>query len=151
VGDDLFEAVQEQLAENKRRRREQVRASYCLQGLVECAFCGYAYYGKRTSRASAKGKVPYAYYRCIGSDAHRFGGQRVCDNRQVRSDLLDEAVWSDVCEVLRQPDALKQEFERRLAPTVGETPAATELAAQLRGAERAVTRLIDAYQDGLLT
>jgi hypothetical protein len=43
------------------------------------------------SRAAAKGKVPYAYYRCTGSDAYRFGGQRLCWNKQVRTDLLDGA------------------------------------------------------------
>jgi site-specific DNA recombinase len=35
------------------------------------------------------GKVRYAYYRCTGSDAYRFGGQRLCWNKQVRTDVLD--------------------------------------------------------------
>ena len=46
-----------------------------------------------------QGKVPYAYYRCTGSDAYRFGGQRLCWNKQIRTDMLDAAVWEDV----RQP------------------------------------------------
>lgn len=50
-----------------------------MQGLLECECCGYAYYGKQVSRSSAKGKVPYAYYRCVGTDAYRFGGKRVSD------------------------------------------------------------------------
>ena len=39
----------------------------------------------------------YAYYRCVGSDAYRFGGVRLCWNKQLRTDLVDEAVWEEVC------------------------------------------------------
>ena len=38
----------------------------------------------------------YGYYRCTGTDAHRFGGQATCDNRSIRSDKLEEAVWAEV-------------------------------------------------------
>src|SRR3990172_1904343 len=99
VSEELFQAVQEQLTENRLRGRERKRgAKYLLQGLLECQCCGYAYYGKPVSRSSAKGKVPYAYYRCVGTDAYRFGGQRVCDNKQTRTDKLDQLVWNDACE-----------------------------------------------------
>lgn len=60
VSEELFDAVQEQLTENRLRGRERKRsAGYLLQGLLECEGCGYAYYGKKISRKSAKGKVPY--------------------------------------------------------------------------------------------
>ena len=97
VSEELFAAVQAQLEENRQRRRDRPRGGrYLLQGLVVCKRCGYACYGKPVSRASAKGKVAYAYYRCTGSDAYRFGGQRLCWNKQVRTDVLDAAVWEDV-------------------------------------------------------
>src|SRR5262249_27524066 len=65
VGEELFATVRAQLEENRRRRRERPRGGrYLLQGLVVCKRCGYGCYGKPVSRASAKGKVPYAYYRC---------------------------------------------------------------------------------------
>ena len=53
---------------------------YLLQGLTVCAKCGYAFYGKTVSRATArrKNKDRWAYYRCVGSDAYRFEGGRVC-------------------------------------------------------------------------
>ena len=90
VSEGLFAVVQTQLSENRQRGRERKRgARYLLQGLLECQCCGYAYYGNKVSRASAKGKVPYAYYRCVGTDAYRFGGKRVCQNKQVRTDKLD--------------------------------------------------------------
>ena len=150
VSDDLYAAVATQLTENRQRGRETRRAAkYLLQGLLECKCCGYAFYGKPVSRKSAKGKVPYAYYRCIGTDAYRFGGTRVCENKQVRTDKLEEAVWSDACELLRHPKLLRKEYERRLA---GPTDSASHasLKKQLATAQRSVTRLIDAFSDGVL-
>ena len=150
VSDDLYAAVATQLTENRQRGRETRRgAKYLLQGLLECKCCGYAFYGKPVSRKSAKGKVPYAYYRCIGTDAYRFGGTRVCENKQVRTDKLEEAVWSDACELLRHPKLLRKEYERRLA---GPTDSASHasLKKQLATAQRSVTRLIDAFSDGVL-
>lgn len=99
VGEEVFVAVAEQLQENRRRCRTRRRgACYLLQGLLVCGTCGYAYYGKPLSQASRKGKTrDYAYYRCVGTDAYRFGGQRVCSNGQCRTDLLDKAVWDDAC------------------------------------------------------
>ena len=61
----------------------------------------------------AKGKVPYAYYRCTGSDAYRFGGQRLCWNKPLRTDVLDAAVWEDVRH-LSEPERVRAEYERRL-------------------------------------
>jgi site-specific DNA recombinase len=52
--------------------------------LTVCGHCHYAYYGKKVSKAAAKGqRRDYAYYRCIGTDAYRFGGERICDNQQI--------------------------------------------------------------------
>src|SRR6478609_4053364 len=116
VSEELFAVVQAQLGE--RRRRTQCHGDrYLLQGLVVCKRCGYGCYGKPTSRASTKGKVRYAYYRCTGSDAYRFGGQRLCWNRQVRTDLLDAAVWEDVRSLLSEPRRIRQEYERRQRKT----------------------------------
>jgi site-specific DNA recombinase len=55
------------------------------------------------------------YYRCVGTDAYRFGGRRVCQNPKVRVDELEQTVWDDTCELLRNPQLLRKEYERRLA------------------------------------
>jgi site-specific DNA recombinase len=131
VSAELFASAQEQLAANRLRGRERRRgAKYLLQGLLECQCCGYAYYGKPVSRSSAKGKAQYAYYRCVGTDAYRFGGHRVCQNAQVRTDKLDQAVWDDACELLRNPHLLRKEYERRprVAPAIGDRTIAPEAA-----------------------
>ena len=150
VSDELFATVEQQLTENRQRGRESKRgAKYLLQGLTVCGSCGYAYYGKKVSRSAAKGQVPYAYYRCVGTDAYRFGGKCVCQNKQVRTDKLDQVVWQDACELLRHPKLLRKEYERRLAAPQNSSTAAA-LQKQLAAAERSVNRLLDAYTDGVL-
>ena len=112
----VFEAAQAQLDENRRRRRElRRRPGWLLQGLVVCQRCGYAFYGKM-ARGRVGGRQPadYGYYRCTGTDAHRFAGQAVCDNRSVRSDRLEQAVWDEIRTVLEDPGRVAAEYQRRL-------------------------------------
>jgi site-specific DNA recombinase len=119
VDEALFETVAEQLQENRQRTRVSQRgARYLLQGLLVCGCCGYANSGKPISPSARKQQArSYAYYRCIGADAYRFGGVRVCWNKQLRTDLVDEAVWQEVCRLLEHPEQLEQEYRRRLLQT----------------------------------
>jgi site-specific DNA recombinase len=151
VSEELFSTVEQQLTENRQRGCERKRkANHLLQGLLECKSCGYAYYGKNISRSGAKGKVRYGYYRCTGTDAYRFGGKRVCHNKQIRTDKLERAVWQDACELLRHPKLLRKEYERRLSSP--ETSSSVlSLKKQISTARHSVNRLIDAYTDGVLT
>jgi site-specific DNA recombinase len=155
VGEDLFGAVQDQLEENRQRRRDRPGGGrYLLQGLVVCKRCGYGCYGKPTSRAASKGgkdRVPYAYYRCTGSDAYRFGGQRLCWNKQIRTDMLDAAVWDDVRGLLSEPERVRKEYERRLqSAQTGPNQEVEHLTKLVSNVKKMVSRLIDAYGDGLL-
>jgi site-specific DNA recombinase len=154
VSEDLFGAVQAQLEENRQRRRDRPGGGrYLLQGLVVCKRCGYGCYGKPTTRAASKGKakVPYAYYRCTGSDAYRFGGQRLCWNKQIRTDMLDAAVWDDVRGLLSEPDRVRGEYERRLqSAQSGPSQEVEHLSKLISNVKKMISRLIDAYGDGLL-
>ena len=152
VDEPLFDAVALQLEENRKRSRTGRRGDrYLLQGIVVCKCCGYAYYGKQISPASAKGKRrAYGYYRCVGTDAHRFGGHRVCTNKQVRQDLLDQAVWNDVRSLLAEPDRVERELHRRLDGADDDPQHTAKLKAQIDKVRRGIARLIDAYGEGLL-
>ncbi len=154
ISEDLFTVVQEQLAENRKRARQGQRgARYLLQGLICCARCGYAYYGKQISPSAAKGHPRhYAYYRCIGTDAYRFGGHRLCENTQVRTDLVDTAVWQEVRALLEQPERLQAEYERRLQDPGGDARRddLAGLDTQIRRLHQGVGRLIDSYAEGLI-
>jgi len=152
VSEALFETTQTQLEENRQRARQRKRgARYLLQGLLVCAQCQYAYYGKAVSNKSAKGKKrDYAYYRCIGTDAYRFGGERICDNLQVRTDKLDEWVWQEVCALLAEPQRLQQEYQRRLDKPGRDSEDLTTTQAQLSKVRQGLARLIDSYAEGFI-
>jgi site-specific DNA recombinase len=150
---DLFAVVQEQLQENRRYAREQSRARYLLSGLVRCRQCGYAYCGRPAGQRGAPGQQrEYTYYHCLGTDRHRCGGERVCENRAVRSERLEAAVWEEVCLLLADPARLRQEYERRLQPApAGQWESEhAGLEARLGKLRQGLGRLIDGYADGLL-
>src|SRR5215216_6582934 len=134
VDEDIFAAAQEQLRNNQRHARQGQRgARYLLQGLLVCKRCGYA------------------YYRCIGTDAYRFGGERVCCNRQVRTDLLDKSVWCEARSLLENPERVVEEYRRRLRPQTsarGDEIAMVET--QLGKLRQGLGRLIDSYGEGLI-
>ena len=140
----LFEAVQEQLEENRRRARIPEKGSrYLLQGLLVCAKCGYAYHGRTNDARNA-------YYRCSGSmSLPRHGGQRWCWNKELRMDQTDAAVWQEVCRLLEEPQRPEQEYRQRLHPQQqqGEHEG---LEIQMGKLRRGIARLIDSYADGLI-
>jgi site-specific DNA recombinase len=154
INEGLFLAVHEQLDENRKSARQSRHgAAYLLQGLTVCGHCHYAFYGKKVSKAAGNGGREYAYYRCIGTDAYRFGGVRICDNHQVRTNRLDELVWQQVVALLAQPDRLRTEYRRRLdvLERSDRDPAETiSLEKQKLHLEKGKSRLIDSYADELI-
>jgi site-specific DNA recombinase len=144
----LFEAAAEQQEINRQRQRvRQGGAGHLLQGLVVCQHCGYACYGQSAKSASGR---RYGYYRCIGTDRRRGDGQRVCQLPTVHLTLLEEAVWTDVRSLLADPSRIQAEYERRLKERPSPLPQHEHLQAQRRRVQCGLTRLIDAYTDGLL-
>ena len=154
VEPSVFEAVQAQLDENRRRKREgRRRPGWLLQGLVVCRQCGYAFYGKM-ARGTVGGRQPadYGYYRCTGTDGHRDGGQAPCRNRSVRSDKLEQAVWREIEAVLDDPGRVAAEHERRAA--AARDGRAREdvdgLERQMARLRRGMDRLIDSYAEEVI-
>ena len=153
IDEGLFAAVAGQLEEDRRRSRLTQRgASYLLQGLLVCQQCGYALYGKPISPAQSRGKRRYTYYRCIGTDGYRFGGQKACSNKSIRTEMLDEAVWQDICGLLKDPERVAKEYRRRLEGEGrrGDDRGSGALEPLIGKVRRGIARLIDAYGEGLL-
>jgi site-specific DNA recombinase len=156
VSAKVFDAAAEQLARNKRLAQRNQRGNrYLLQGLTVCAKCGYAFYGKTVSRAVArrKNKDRWAYYRCVGSDAFRFEGGRVCHNPQVRVEQLDAYVWDSVQNLLQDPQRMLDEWSTRAASdgTTAQLKRERDEASQLlRTQHKTLCRLRDAYEAGAL-
>ena len=154
VDTGLFETVQGQLDENRRRKRDgRRRPGWLLQGLVVCRQCGYAFYGKMArSRVGERQPADYGYYRCTGTDAHKFGGQTLCSNRSVRSDKLEPLVWRQIEMVLEDPQRVSAEYERRIAAGREGRPRedVDALERQIARLRRGIDRLIDSYAEELI-
>ncbi|WP_249688939.1 recombinase family protein [Microvirga sp. 3-52] len=146
VGEDLFASVAEQLEARRKRNRERLAGvQYLLRGLLVCQKCGYGFTGHHH-------RGQWRYYRCCGTDRSRFHGAFRCDARLVATELLDEAVWTEVCRLLDDPAQVIAEYQRRL-DAMQATPHRLELDAldrQLAKAHRALERLIDSYTEGLI-
>jgi site-specific DNA recombinase len=69
----------------------------------------------------------------------------------VRTDLLELAVWQEVCALLAQPKRLAEEYQRRLHPDrPTKRPPLTMLDAQLGKLRQGLARLIDSYTEALI-
>jgi site-specific DNA recombinase len=151
VTEEQFALVQQQLKRNGRLSPRNTRRPSLLQGILVCRECGYAYY--RCSTRSKNG-ILREYYRCSGTDGHRRPEGRVCENRPVRLAEIDELVWTRVLGLLNDPTLIKAEIDRRHATLRDAHPATTRRDAierDLTRAQNALRRLIDGYQEQLLT
>ena len=146
VSRDLFETAAERLEENRlHQRTRQTGPSFLLSGLVVCGCCGSAYIGRR-HRRSGKSHV---YYRCLGTDTYRHGGEALCQNAAAGIDL-EETIWNDVCELLKDPDRLRAELQRRQQATPATDDDLATLRTSITGLKRQLARLLDMYETGFL-
>jgi site-specific DNA recombinase len=156
VSQEVFAAVEAQLERSSvfaTRNRKSGR--YLLAGLTVCVRCGYGYYG-RCQWSGGRERKRLAYYYC-GASSSSPGSElmaiRGCHNRGVRGDLLEAEIWRSVCALLENPGRVMQEWSRRADTTRAgiEHDAQREAALQLvRSHERALQRLVDAYEAGAL-
>ena len=149
VSPETFALAQERLQRNKLFASRHTKEPTLLQGILICQVCGYAYY--RTSTRTSARKL--YYYRCLGSDDWRYAKGRVCTNRPVRQDYLDDLVWREVIELLEDPDLVSREMERRIRQLQDSNPSRVRkeaLSKEVTRVQKGIDRLLDAYQEGLL-
>jgi site-specific DNA recombinase len=148
---EQFELAQQRLERNRRVSPRNTKRPSLLQGILVCRHCGYAYY--RCSTRSKNG-VLREYYRCSGTDGHRRPEGRVCENRPVRLEEVDELVWARVLGLLEDPALIQAEIDRRLQTMRATHPATGRrdaLERDLTRAQTALRRLLDGYQEQLIT
>ncbi len=148
VSQQSFELAQERLKLNKQLSARHTKQPSVLQGLVVCAHCGYAFY--RANSVSARGRV--RYYRCGGRDRRGPQGP-VCRARPVRVEQLDQLVWEQVWQLVKQPELVRDEIERRLQEYRQSSPVEQrkqKVAQELTRIQQQTDKLLDAYQEQLL-
>ncbi len=150
VDQATFERAGQRLEDNKRFASRNSKVPSLLQGLAACSACGYGYY--RTSTTTTSKKI--YYYRCLGSDDYRYEGGRVCGNKPVRADYLDTVVWDHITHLLADPALIRAEISKRLEQARTADPVTRQrkrLELALAKAATAITRMIEAFQEQLIT
>jgi site-specific DNA recombinase len=149
VSAEEFALAQERLAQNQRLSLRNTREPSLLQGLLVCEQCAYSLYRSSTR----KGPRQLHYYRCGGADAYRHQAGRVCSCRPIRLDYLDDLVWRQLLELLRSPELIRAELERRRLENLNSSPAQQrkeQLERELSRSKQQMDKLLDAYQEDLL-
>ena len=152
VEETVFAQAQRRRAENRRFSPRKSIDPTLLQGLCVCAECGYTI-GRNSGGKGSYGKRIH-YYRCHGIDSWRRPQGAVCDNPPVRADEFDAAVWREVLALLENPQLVRSEIDRRIAAANNTAPndRRTEaLRAESSRNQTRMRRLLDAYQEGLVT
>jgi len=149
---ELFAAAQEQLARNVRLAQRHARGHrYLLQGLLQCAYCRFAFIGSTVAHAG--GARRYSYYRCCANDRYQVWGKKVCANSRVRVEQLEAYVWDSVRQLLEDPHRVLDEWTRRGSEdgVIAEIKVQRDQTQKLIvGQEQTLRRLADAYEAGAL-
>ena len=151
VDEETFDRVQQRLEDNKRFASRNAKVPSLLQGLAACSSCGYGYY--RTSTTTSSGKKIY-YYRCLGSDAYRYQGGRVCGNKPVRADYADTVVWDHLTALLADPALIRAEIGKRLERARTSDPVTRkrgQLEQALAKTSKSIAAMITAFSEQLIT
>lgn len=105
-----------------------------------------AYCGGKSLRRYANISV-YLYYRCTGTDSARFGGNKVCHNKQVGAHAVELVVWEEIKKLLKNPRRIFDEYQRRLID-LEKSPidqAYASIEKQRIKLEKGISLLIDSY------
>ena len=94
------------------RAKRNIKVFYMLQHLVRCTECGMLFGCRATTQKTIRrgDKVyqydiepPQRYYRCYGN---RNTPRDCWEHSYIRAERLEELVWSEVREVVRQPEVI---------------------------------------------
>ena len=119
VEPELQRSALARLEENRRFSGGRKTRDYLLSGLITCAVCGCSCVGRTNT---ARGKK-YPYYRCNDDHALRLHRAPRGHAPYVRAEWLEETVWADVRQFLRDPGAVLE----RVREQMGSDGASAEL------------------------
>jgi len=135
--------------------RNLQEGGYLLRKLVRCGRCESSC-SALTSKQTYRGKAHSShYYGCLRTTSG-FLKQERCSQRRIRADVLDELVWDEVSTRLQDPTLVLEAHQthqtqrRDSADEDGSSEKDQRLQAQIKLANRELSRLLDAYQGGAL-
>jgi len=142
VTEDVWQRAQERLAMNQKFAvRNNKRRFYLLRSLLVCSVCGRTLVG-RTSNGCV-------YYYCTSRGKNRNPDvpPHACS---IAGRIVEPLVWEAVRKLLRQPELLADAWQAPGKTVDTDPDEADRLQKRLHSLERQWTRLLDAFQDGLI-
>jgi len=128
VDEDAWNDAQTTLVRNRRYTRPP-QHRYLLRGLIRCE-CGAAYCGRPPRRKGGAHS-----YRCIARyDWVRIKAQKCEGGITIPGPELEEAIWADIEEFIRQPHLVAAELVRQ------REPAGAAIASRLADVDRRITQ-----------
>ena len=145
VPQDLFDRVQEKLAKNKKApARHKAEDDYLLTTKLFCGYCGAYLCGE--SGTSRTGKVHH-YYKCVSVKKKR----TECHKRPVRKEWIEDLVVGETMKMVMDDKAIEAIVSMLMDLQDRDNVNVPLYEQQLREAETAISNLLGAIQQGILT
>ena len=153
IDEETRRLAQAQLERNARLSfRNNKKYSYLLRCLLSCESCGLAMFG--VTYKATDTRPEHRYYQCHGKDPILSAREHKCTQRPAKAHELEKAVWEHVKGLMRDPERLLSQFKDFAHSTSErgdrEEADAKKLEGHLRRLSRERTRLVDAYQAGII-
>ena len=145
VPEDLFARVQKQMIKNKKApSRHKDEDDYLLTTKLFCGKCGSFMVGEcGTSRT--KGRV-HRYYKCVSVKQ-----RRGCNKKSVKKDWIENLVVDEAIKMLFDDKLVEGIVDRVMDLQKKENTAIPLLRQQLAETEKAITNMLNAIHQGVLT
>ena len=145
VPQDLFDRVQEKLAKNKKApARHKAEDDYLLTTKLFCGYCGAYLCGE--SGTSRTGKVHH-YYKCVSVKKKR----TECHKRPVRKEWIEDLVVGETMKMVMDDKAIEAIVSMLMDLQDRDNVNVPLYEQQLREADTAISNLLGAIQQGILT
>lgn len=146
ISESDFELAQEKLKENTRHAARNTREPGLLQGLIICGACGEPFY----KRSRKYGSKRVSTYHCRSRNRKEI---QTCNNGSIRQLDLDNLIFTEVLELLRDPYLVKEEIARRAEQIADKEEGKRKEILVKKELSKLILerdRLLDAYQGGLI-
>ena len=141
---ELFEDVQEKIAQNKKApARRKAEDDYLLTTKLFCGHCGALMFGE--SGTSRTGEV-HRYYKCATAKKHKG-----CKKKTVRKQWLEDLVVNQTMQLVRDDAAMESIIAKVMELQNKENTNIPLYEKQLRDAESGIQNMLNAIQAGILT
>lgn len=149
IPEDVWQAAQVKLAAQAKRyehvNKGKNECTHLLSGIVKCPICGVGMYGNKCVKRKADGSKykDFYYYGCKHRSMTR--GHKCDYKKQIRKELLDDAVAEVICKLVSNPKfaAMMQEKINMKVDTTAIEQEISNYEKQLRQAYSTKSKLIE--------